>query len=147
MADQRSHRSFLQHTVGHRHIGLQPVIHQVFTEQPLTMIFSDLTSLCTSGPSLMTAYDPCLASITESAPEGTTAPMIWPVPAADHITVAFGSMERIIVQDPLGRIELSRWVNGVGSIELDISAIAAGMHLLSIQTRDGSCSVRTFIKQ
>jgi len=127
--------------------SISPVIQQDFVTQPVSMIFDDITSLLTSVPSQMSIYDPCLPNGLGPLPPDPDALRIWPVPATDRITVDGMTIDQVTVLDPLGRIVLSRPINGQGPFDLDIRSLASGVHVLSIQRSDGEHLMRTFIKQ
>ncbi|MFZ1689344.1 MAG: T9SS type A sorting domain-containing protein, partial [Flavobacteriales bacterium] len=122
------------------------LIGQGYMQQPINIVFDDVTSQCTQSVSVMTAYDPCLGTDVALPPGQVAEVRIWPVPATDHVSVAATDVERIDILDASGRLVLSMAAQGASTTEVDIARLAAGPYQVRIATGTG-VYVRRIVKE
>ena len=123
----------------------QLLLGQGYSQQPVDLVFEDITPLCTQVQDVMTAFDPCL-STQASTSAAAAAIQVWPTSATDHIMVSAPDMERIEIMDACGRVVRSLSTKAVPTLQVDISALAPGPYLVHVTTRSG-VHVKRMVKE
>lgn len=115
---------------------------QVYTDLPLPMVFDDITAQFTNITRPMIGFDPCISTTVATAACAADERRLWPVPAADRITISAPAIGQVDIIDAAGRHVLSRSGYGRSSVDVGIGHLADGPYVVQITNNGASHALR-----